>query len=121
MLRPNVDRFAHRAGTAQMRQRLELHAEPVQGNADFTLLRRRAPVRGRRALLSLTVEQADVFQVRRALGQGGVEFEFLKVTRIPRDHRVQLQIGLDATSAGKAMSQIIGCMDAAEFGRITLA
>jgi hypothetical protein len=73
-------------------------------------------------LLTVTVEQADVFRVRRALVDAGLHcVEFLNITRIPRDDRVRLQIGLEAEAVNHAMSKVMMSVDAAEFGRITVA
>jgi hypothetical protein len=40
---------------------------------------------------------------------------------VPGDTRVRLQIGLDAEAVGDAMSAIMRCVSAAEFGRISFA
>ena len=73
------------------------------------------------ALLSVTIEEADVFRVRHALRYSGLHsVEFVKITRIPRDSRVRLQIGFEAEAVSEAMSKVIGSVNAAEFGRITV-
>jgi len=80
------------------------------------------PAAKRTALLTVTVEEADVLRVRQALDYSGVHaVEFVKLTRVPGETRVRLQIGLDADAVNAAMSKIMGSVDAAEFGRISVA
>jgi hypothetical protein len=85
-------------------------------------LDRTEPATKRVALLTVTVQEADVFRVRRALTYSGPHsVEFVKISRIPRDNRVRLQIGLEAEGVSEAMSKVMGAVNAAEFGRITVA
>jgi len=73
------------------------------------------------ALLTVTVDEADVSKVRGALSYCGPNcVEFIKLTRIPRDNRVRLQIALKTEAVSEAMSKIIGSVDEAEFGRTTV-
>ena len=73
------------------------------------------------ALLTVTVDEADVSRVRGALCYCGPHsVEFVTLTRIPREHRVRLQIALKAEAVSEAMSKIIGSVKEAEFGRTTL-
>ena len=81
---------------------------------------RSEPQRRRMALLTVTVEEADVFRVRRTLSYSGPHaVEFVRVTRIPRDSRVELQIGLEAVAVREVMSKVMASVSQAEFGRIT--
>lgn len=73
------------------------------------------------ALLTVTVDEKDVSRVRGALSYCGPKsVEFVKLTRVPRDNRVRLQIALKAEAVSEAMSKIIGSVDEAEFGRTTV-
>jgi hypothetical protein len=72
------------------------------------------------ALLTVTVAEADVFRLRHALNCAGPQpVQFIKTTRIPRDNSVRLDMEVDADAARETMSNIIGAVGAAEFGRIT--
>jgi len=77
------------------------------------------PQAKRMALLTMRVEEADVLRVRRALSYTGAHaVEFVKITRIPRDNRVCLQIGLEAEAVSEAMDKVIRSVTAAELGPI---
>jgi hypothetical protein len=70
----------------------------------------------------VTLQEADVFRVRRALSCNcSHRTDFVKLTRVPGDTRVRLQIGLEAEAVADAMSTIMRCVSAAEFGRISFA
>lgn len=73
------------------------------------------------ALLTVTVDEPDVSRVRRALYYCGTNsVEFIKLTPVPRGNRVRLQIVLKAEVVSAAMSKIMGSVNEAEFGRITV-
>jgi hypothetical protein len=73
------------------------------------------------ALLTVTVNEADVSKVRGALSDCTPNcVGFIKLTRIPSDNRVRLQIALKTEAVSEAMSKIIGSVDEAEFGRIAV-
>lgn len=118
MLHPDIGQRVHPETATQPQKLRYPHAERGETNAEFARMPRpHESIKTRKALLSMTLEERDVFRVRRALGQS--EVEFIKLTRIRKDSRVRLQIALDARRISEAMSRIIGCLDTAEFGRIT--
>ena len=93
---------------------------PDHGNAAHGIEYRPTARKGT-ALLTVTVDEADVSKVRGALSYCGPNcVEFIKLTRIPRDGRVRLQIALKTEAVSEAMSRIIGSVDEAEFGRIAV-
>ena len=82
---------------------------------------RRSAARKRGAVVTVTIDEADALQVRRALTYAGPRsVEFIKVTRIPHGTRVRMQIALDSEAVGATMSKIIASVDRAEFGRISI-
>jgi hypothetical protein len=89
--------------------------KPHQGNGMPPCRSRATAVRT--ALLTVTIREKDILRVRRALTVSGMDF--IKATRMQKDGRMRLQVGLAADRVGEAMSRIMACVDQAEFGKVT--
>ena len=113
-------RLLHRWNCAISHAISRLREGAAQGTAARQAERCSASRKGS-ALLTVTVDEADVSRVRQALSYCRPNcVEFVKLTQVPRDHRVRLQVALKAEAVSEAMSKIISSVDEAEFGRTTV-
>lgn len=117
-----ADQLLHRWNCSISHAFAKLRGGPTQGAGNAADgVEYRLTARKGTALLTVTVDEADVSRVRGALSYCGPNcVEFIKLTRIPRDNRVRLQIALKTEAVSEAMSKIIGSVDEAEFGRIAV-
>jgi len=120
--RPPIPVARERRGSSVTQQFAHSHLARFDGAKVPRRMDHRAPETGRTALLTVTVQEADVFRVRRALSCGGRHsVDLVKMVRVARESRVRLEIGLAAEAVQEAMSKVMGPVSAAEFGRVTAA
>jgi hypothetical protein len=85
----------------------------------FDNARRPAPAAEHKAVISATVESADVLQVRRAIFQtGGGAVGILKTAPVPHSSRVRIFIEMQLGALDPIMTAIMRAVAACEFGRV---
>jgi hypothetical protein len=81
--------------------------------------RRLAPEAEHKAVISVTVESADMLRVRKAIFQaGGEAVGILKTAPVPHSSQVRVFVGMKVGVLDSIMLQIMRSVTACEFGRV---